>query len=228
LCKNQNIRLITIFEDEWLENSKVVTSTLSHILNNNKSNFGARQTTVKIIDSENQHLFLEQYHVMGAPNNPTISLGAFHKSKLVAVMTFNRMGNSIPKRFAEQYHHGWNLSRFATAGISIPGIASKLLKQFIVMMKQENRLDLIITFADARWSDGKLYHTLGFQADGYDPPSYWYTKNQKRYHKFGFRKSQLERRGYDPLIWTEKDAMKDLGYDRIWDCGKYRFFMDLR
>jgi hypothetical protein len=54
-------------------------------------------------------------------------------------------------------------------------------------------------------------------------PNYWYVqKHMKRFHRDHFRKNQLIRSGHDPEK-TEWEIMRDLGYDRIWDCGHHRY-----
>ena len=67
-----------------------------------------------------------------------------------------------------------------------------------------------------------LYHALGFKRLKDTPPNYFYTKGNKRLGRFGFRKSVLVAKGYDPNK-TERQIMAELGYDRIYDCGNMKF-----
>jgi hypothetical protein len=60
-------------------------------------------------------------------------------------------------------------------------------------------------------------------------PDYTYyhqkSHNNKRLHKFGFGKISLKNKFpelYDDNK-TEWQIMQEAGYDRIWDCGKYKF-----
>ena len=54
-------------------------------------------------------------------------------------------------------------------------------------------------------------------------PSYYYVKNNKRYHKFGFRKQILNKKYGLPMTMTESEMAKTLGYEKIWDCGLYKY-----
>ena len=56
-------------------------------------------------------------------------------------------------------------------------------------------------------------------------PEYRYIKNGEkiRHHKFGFRKEKLHKKYGLPLTMTETEMVKELGYDRIWDCGLIKY-----
>lgn len=62
---------------------------------------------------------------------------------------------------------------------------------------------------------------MGFSLTHHDDPNYWYTEDfYNRRHRWGFRKSELEKK-FGPLLEgeTEWAAMQRFGYDRVWDCG---------
>jgi len=143
-----------------------------------------------------------------------------YNNELHACMSFKNMGKQVYNRHKQISNNSWSLTRFSSK-IRVVGGASRLLNHFTL----NNSFDLIITYADLRWSDGNLYNKLGFIDDGFDPPQYWYIKNQKRYHKFGFRKGILKNHGVDTINYTEKEIVENLGYDRIWDCGRLRYLM---
>jgi len=63
-CKNKNIRLIHIFEDEWVFKQDIVKSRLLHILKINKSKrIHARKCNIKEIDSNLKNKFLNKFHM---------------------------------------------------------------------------------------------------------------------------------------------------------------------
>ena len=64
---------------------------------------------------------------------------------------------------------------------------------------------------------------MGFEMVKEIEPSYYYIKGQKRYHKFNFRKNILNKRYNLPLTMTETEITKKLGYEKIWDCGLYKY-----
>ena len=53
-------------------------------------------------------------------------------------------------------------------------------------------------------------------------PNYWYIKKLKREYRYKFKKQNLIKMGYDSSK-TEWEIMQEMGYDRIWDCGNYRY-----
>lgn len=74
--------------------------------------------------------------------------------------------------------HEWEMLRFCSKlGYHIPGAAGKLLKYFERNYKPKS----LVTYADRRWSQGKLYNTLGFNLLHKSPPNYFYfsTKQNK-------------------------------------------------
>ena len=82
----------------------------------------------------------------------------------------------------------------------------------------------IYSYADRRWSQGKLYEAIGFKLDGVTPPNYWYIVDKGRKHRFSYRKSVLKNKlkKFDENL-SERENMKMNGYNRIWDCGNNVF-----
>jgi hypothetical protein len=56
-------------------------------------------------------------------------------------------------------------------------------------------------------------------------PNYWYVHKNHfgRYHRFGFRKSEIKGLVPNGENKTEKEIMDELGYYRIYDCGSIKF-----
>jgi hypothetical protein len=103
--------------------------------------------------------------------------------------------------------------------ITVVGGASRLFAHFI----KDHSPIAVISYADRRWSDGGLYRKLGFTLEHTTAPDYSYVENHRyRHFRFGFRKDVLKSvlGDFDDTEW---EVMRALDYDRIWDCGKYRF-----
>lgn len=219
LCKNKNIKLIHIFEDELHNSKEIVLNKLSHILGlqENMPKIMGRKVDVKTIDKYTAEEFLNKYHIQGFSSS-SIYYGAFYKDNLVAVMSFKTENNG-----------NWELTRFASDYSKICcGVGGKLFKQFV----REYNPNSIKSFADRRWTvdeDNNLYIQLGFKFKQYTPPDYKYYNEKvdkyKRFHKFGFRKKILIKKYSDKLNnnMTETEMVKKLGYDRIWDCGLIKY-----
>jgi hypothetical protein len=212
-CKNKGIRLITLFEDEWYNRQEAVKTIISTQIGIQKIGIGARKLKVSFINNKIAKLFFEKYHIQGA-TSLSVCLGAYDKNQLVAVMGFGH-----PTR---QSFYDYELKRFCTDGKIYPGVASKLFQCFIKKYQPSN----VVSFCDKRYFIGNSYEKMGFINDGEIPPDYSYTKDYRtRYHKSKFRLSRLRNilKNDFPENKTEWEIMQNMGYDRIWDCGKIRY-----
>lgn len=209
-CQRAGIRLLMVNEDEWLKRPEVIKSKILNLCGLSTRGCGARKLRVKLINGNLAKKFIEQYHIQGAPNSPTHAYGAFDSNgSLVAVLTFSQQRGT--KRV--------ELSRFCSDGLVYPGCFTKMLKT-----ARQTIVDEIITFADLRYSDGGLYLNNGFNLDGEIGPDYRYFKGLETFHKSLFTKARIEKKfGIDMSSKTESEAMRELGFHRIYDCGKLRF-----
>ena len=217
MCYKKGIRLIQIFEDEWINKKEIVKSRILHILDKCKSKrVHARKCIIREIDSKKKNDFLENYHIQGKDNSK-VKLGAFHDDELISVMTFSKGNISKGSKSLEGV---WELNRFCTKrDIHSPGIASKMLTHF----KKKYKWNKIFSYADLRWSQGKVYQNLGFSLISVSKPNYWYVLGQNRVHRFNFRKSTLtEMENFSDEL-SEREIMLLEGIPRLYDCGNLKF-----
>ena len=217
-CNEKDYGLIHIFEDEYVNHKNIVYNKLSHILKiNNKQSIGARKCDIKEILKYDAEVFLNENHIQGF-TSATVYLGAFYNDELIGVMNFKK--GSLKNKC-------WELNRFATKyTYKCPGLGSKLFKYFISNYNPEK----IISFADRRWTvniNDNLYTKIGFKIESIGNPDYRYYNEKvnryKRFHKMGFNKNILNKKYGLPLTMTETEMIKELGYDRIWDCGLIKY-----
>lgn len=227
-CANIGYKLIHIFEDEWVKNKELTKNKLKHLLKlSNGIKIGARKVTIKRINRKEKGVFLNKNHIQGNDKS-TIYYGAFYDKLLVGVMTFNSKRNMTKKTDNE-----FELSRFAVnQNYVVSGLGNKLLNHFI----NEYNPRSVISFADRRWTPDpvdNMYVKMGFELTKVLKPSYSYYNSKidkyKRFHKFGFGKQSIKKR-YPDLDATksEKDLMKDMGFDRIWDCGLFKYVLQIK
>ncbi len=219
-CKLQNIQLITIWED-WIKNKpEIVESLLLSKLGIFNTRVGARKCIIREIDSKSCNDFLNNNHIQGACQSK-VRLGLYYNNILVSVMSFGKqIGCSGNKN-----NNAHILKRFcALKNWQVIGGANKLLQYYITNYKPQK----IESFACNDISNGDVYKKLGFKELQHNN-SYWYVKGLKRYHRSTFTKAAIVKLGWKDKVdntWTEKEVMKENGYNRIYDCGQTKYYKE--
>jgi hypothetical protein len=209
-CIVKGIRLVHIFENEWVYKKEIVKSVISNLIVENDTKLYARNCVVQQITEFDKNCFLEKNHLQGKDKS-SIKYGLYHNNDLVSVMTF------VKSRFDKNIQY--EMYRYCNKlGTRIVGGASKLFKHFV---KTHNPIS-VVSYNDKRFFDGVVYHNLGFNFLENTPPNYWYvTPDYKNIHnRMKFQKHKLHKifANYNSDL-TEWENMTQNGYDRIWDCG---------
>lgn len=211
-CNDKGIKLIQIFEDEWMNHRQIVESRLLSYIGTNQT-IAARKCQIEEIDSPTANQFLNATHLQGSGKSQ-VRLGLFYNQKLVAVMTFQK--GDVSKK-----QKGWELNRYSSRlNTNIIGGAGKLLKHFIRVYQPGS----ISTFADLRWSNlSGFYTSVGFEFDKITPPNYWYIPQNeiKRIHRYALKKPAGS-------TLTESELRQQQGYLKIFDCGNARYQWTLK
>lgn len=124
--------------------------------------------------------------------------------------------------FIKQRNSEYELRRYATSAHVVGGF-SKLLSYF----KKTYEWNMLISFADLRWSNGNLYKQTGWKLDKILHPDYVYSPNaQNRVHKFNYRRKNLPNllNEFNPEL-SERENCDNNNMLRIWDCGKLRYII---
>jgi predicted nucleic acid-binding Zn-ribbon protein len=207
------IQLVQIYEYEWLNKRPIVESKIRCLLGLGERVF-ARKAELVRLTAHQKNEFLARTHIQGQDGS-TIAYGLTWNGRVVACMSFG------PSRFNRKYDY--ELVRYSTdTNTVVVGGASRLLTAF-----RREHSGSIISYADRRWSKGKLYSTLGFTLDGVTRPSFsYYHLGRKELHsRMAFQKKHLTGLpGYSPDL-KEYEIMQLNGYDRLWDAGQYRFVL---
>ena len=218
-CEKQSIKLIHIFEDEWLYKQEIVKSRLQNILGLTPNKIYGRKTEIREVSSKITKEFLIDNHIQGNVNSK-INLGLYYNDELVSLMTFGNLRKSMG---STQKDDSYELLRFCNKlNTTVIGGADKLLKHFIRLYTPKE----IISYADRRWSQGDLYEKLGFKHIHDSKPNYWYILGTNREYRFKYRKDVLVKEGYDPSK-TEHQIMVNRGIYRIYDCGNKKFTLTI-
>lgn len=222
MCLEKGIRLLHIFEDEWIDKKDIVKRRLQHILNEdvkNTSKIYARNCKILEINQKESSKFLNENHIQGADKS-NIRFGAFYNNELVSVMTFGKLRLALGNKSKEDEYE---MYRFCIGKKNVVGIGGKLLSNFL---KKYNPIK-IISYSDRRWNaNASFYEKIGFNFIKKTSCNYWYIdKNYNhRYYRFNFRKNNLKNilESFDPSR-SEWENMQLNGYDRIWDCGNLKY-----
>jgi hypothetical protein len=210
--KEKGIRIIHIWEDDWQFKKDVIKSQLRNWIGLNTNKISARNCYIREVSSIDARNFLNQNHIQGFVNS-SIKIGLFHNEELVSLMTFDQFEGR--KKMEEGC---WNLSRFCNKlDLNVVGSASKLLKYF----KDNYSANSVISYADKDWSQGNLYLKLGFKLISDGKPDYKYLVNGRRDHKSRWRKSKFKK------DLTENEYTRSININKIWDCGKLKFYLSL-
>ena len=215
-CEEQNIKLIQIYEDDWIFKQEIVKSRILNLLGKTPNKIYARKCEIKeTTDNKLVRNFLNENHLQGFVGSQ-IKLCLFYNNELVSLMTFGSK-----RKFMKQNNTDgvYEMLRFCSKlNTSIVGGAEKLFKYFIENYKPKE----VISYADRSWSQGELYKKLGFTFVNKTPPNYYYVIEGVRKHRFGFRKDILIKQGFNPNK-TEHQIMADRNIYKIYDSGSLKF-----
>lgn len=217
MCNTMGYKLLHIFEDEWANKKSIVKSIVKRSLGYVGNRIYGRKCIIKEIDTQTSRTFINKNHIQGYVNS-NHKYGLYFNEELVAIMTFGSlrkiMGNiSKPNEY--------EMLRFCSKlDTQVIGGASKLFKHFL----RTHNPKKIISYANRRYFDGKMYTSMGMKFIGETKPNYYYYdgKTVTREHRYKYRKDMLVKRGYNKNK-SEREIMKNLGYYRIYDCGTYKY-----
>jgi hypothetical protein len=229
---NNNIRLIRIFSDEWMEKKSIIKSRLKTVFNQTPIKLNARSldldTNVPIKEALS---FLESNHLQGKVNAQShVAIGLRKEKILQAVMTFgirSLRGSKTTSNCIE-------LLRFCSlTDVHIRGGASRLLTTFFKNYKCDE--DLLISYADLRYTsliDLSVYEQLGFERISIIKPSYSYihpSQSNRRISRLSLQKYKILQLypDLDPKL-TEFELTEQLGYARVWDSGQLKFQLSIK
>jgi len=212
---NHGIRLIHIWEHEWLFRQEIVKNILGAQLGVNRERIFARKCSVKIVRNTEAKQLFESSHLQGNTFS-TVNYGLFFNNEMVSVMSFSK---------STQGDEDWELTRFTNKlGTVVVGGAERLFTRF----KKDHNPATVKSFSMNRIFSGALYAALGFQKIGVLPPTYFYHNGKRIVLRRSAQKKNLHRilPGY---VYsedkTEVEVMNENGWFQVFDTGitKWRY-----
>ena len=213
LCEEKGIRLIHIFEDEWIHKNEVCLDLVSRIIKLPNKKLFARKCELREIKNKECKEFLEKNHLQGYAV-ASVNIGLFFENQLVQLMSFKHA------RYDKKIE--WeNIRCCNLIGTTIIGGVHKIWKYFVKSYSPKS----VVSYCDSRWFTGETYKKLNFSLKRINPPQYWYiTGRDKRVHRSCFMKKRCLKllpkdMGLEKL--TEKELTQEfIGLNKIWDCGQ--------
>jgi hypothetical protein len=217
-CERVGLRLITIFEDEWKQRRHAIEDTLRHMVGHSRPGEYARKCVIREIDWKQAEVLLEAQHLLGSGKPGRHHVGAFAPDgTLVGVMTF---GTPSDERGQTELVE---MKRFVTDGRNHPGLGSRMFKWAV----HEYGFIRVCAFVDRRWFTGSFKSISGFEIAGETPPTLYWTDFKLRYkRRFRTKAQLLEMEQFAGSNRSKASMMNELGYFRIWDCGKLRLIWE--
>lgn len=222
-CTAKDIRLITMFDDEWKNKEDICKSRIRNLLGLTNNKIYARKCEIKKIPNEDALAFCLKNHIQGK-GQTNKSYGLYYENNLVSVMTFSLPSAS---KAGKKKDYDWELNRFCSLlDTVVIGGANKILAAF----RKDYPKDRIITFCDLRWGNGKVYENMGFKFLYRTRPNYYYigeSTNWERKHRFGFTKQKLINLFSETdITLTEKQIALKNGLFQMHDCGHLKFILE--
>ncbi len=223
-CEAQGIRLLTVYESEWLERPHAIKRLVRNALGRQMGKLMARKCVLLPVGQSDATQFFEAYHPQGGGGYGQ-HYGLWHGGKLVACMRFT-FGSNDRGAHADRV---WTLSRYATR-VSVTGGASRLFSAFVT----EHKPDSVKSFSDNRYFTGGMYEQLGFVLEEVSSPDYQvYHPKTGLLPKTAWQRRKIPARirdlrsdeTFDPATdpRSEREMTYLLGAQRMFDCGKKRW-----
>jgi hypothetical protein len=219
ICKEKGIQLITIFEDEWLNNQEVIKSVILSKLGVFEKRLYARKCIAKEISKKEFTDFCDKHHVQGGNSLAKVCFGLYYEDELIGVM-------DLGSHHRKQTKGEMVLTRLCfKAGYQIIGGASKLFTACVNWCKS-NEVKKIISWSDNRWSNGSIYKNLNFVLEQELGSDYAYVNMSYPKERIS-KQSQMKCNTGCPKDISEKEWALQNGLSRIWDCGKVRWAFNI-
>ena len=209
LCKNKNIRPISIWEWEYLKDKDKIENFIKNLILEKKKLF-ARKLKIKEVDIKTQREFLDINHLQGYIPC-THALGLFNGDELIQLMTL-RVKSKKDKLF--------EISRLATkTGFTVVGGTKRLFKHLLSLVD----FDTIISYNNMDKFTGDTYESLGMDFESISIPYGW-IRNTEYLPRYATQKSKLLKQGYDKNL-SESEIMRSEGFEKIYFTGVSKFVL---
>ena len=209
LCKSKGIRLISIWEWEYLKNKDKIENFIKNLIYE-KIKLQARKLQIKEVSIKEQRKFLENNHLQDYVSC-SLALGLYQGDELIQMMTF---------RVKSKKDKIWEIGRLATkVGYSVTGGAERLFKNLQKMVDYKE----IISYNNMDKFTGEVYERLGLSLESITIPYGWIS-DRRFVPRYQTQKSKLIKQGFDKNK-SESEIMRDEGFSKIYLTGVQKFVL---
>lgn len=213
--KALGLRLLNIFEDEWVYRRHAVEGVLKAALGVYSVKTAARRCALREIPTAAAREFMDREHLQGGSARARRAWGLFYQDRLVAAATL-----AAHHRQADGNVLVMDRLCFAN-GVHVVGGAGRLVKVLLDAARAEGAVK-VLTWSDNRWTDGDVYPRVGFVKEADLPPDYCYVHVRNPDRRLSKQSQKKSATGCPPDV-TERDWALKHGLARIWDCGHVRW-----
>ena len=211
-CRQKDVRLVTIFQDEWLNKKDLVKSLIAVKMGvASVKKIAARKTVVDVAPPKAEVAqFFELNHMSGTAKY-SAAIALRYEGEIVCCASFRTNFNSE-----------FEMARFATkVGFVVQGGLSKILS------KIPENISRVVSYSDNRFSDGDVYRKCGFE--NITRPgatnSYYYTDGNVRIWRFKCRRIN-EPEILEKFPTEEQQALGGVFAERILGVNKPLYRID--
>lgn len=210
LCKDKGIRLVSIWEWEYLKDKDKIENFIKNLILEKKKLF-ARKLQIKEVDIKTQREFLDINHLQGYVPC-THALGLYKEDELIQLMTL---------RVKSKKDKLYEIGRLATkTGFTVIGGTKRLFKHLLSLVDFET----IISYNNMDKFTRDTYESLGMTYESVSIPYGW-IRNGEYLPRYATQKSKLIKQGFNKNL-SESEIMRSEGFEKIYFTGVSKFVLD--
>lgn len=216
-CRDNDVRLMHVFEDEWRDRRPIVESMIRARLGRVTSHHDARKFSVEHVSGSDHAIveFMNENHIDGHVQADDSFVLVDGSGVMRAAATFR-----VPRRKSAWHTDAANpveLVRFATCrDTCVRGALGRL-----TTARKRMSNCTIVSYVDLRHGTGASYDAVGFRpatCPVTSTPRFWWTDHVKRWNRLKFKADKV--RGM-----TEQDVADEAGVVRIFGCTNRRLVL---
>lgn len=206
-CEGIGVKLITVFEDEWKNSRGKVENIIRSVFSKSPVNEVVNGLVINEVTWCTAKAFLNANHLLNSGKPGTYLVGAFlPDATLIGVAVFSKKSDNS----------GVEMTRMLAIKNNL-----FIMNEMFAYAVDNYALTDITAYVDPRWHTEDDRGYLGFDIIETTKPTLWWTNFKKRYQRRYKSKTELVESGGDKNL-SKAQLMKNLGYSRIWDCGKVK------